>query len=235
VLSSFIDLRPQGGFDLIMADPPWRFANYSAAGEDKNPSAHYACQDTDWIASLPVSVLASQNCLLWLWATNPMLQDALDVMAAWGFTFKTAGTWVKRTKHGRDAFGTGYIFRSSNEPILIGTRGAPRTTRSQRSSIISYDDGFHEEEDWPAGSITIEGRVGAHSEKPVEAYAAAEKLMPDAFRLELFSRTNRAGWHVWGDEAGRFGDANIDPVAAGDCPAIAESNDGTTGTFGDVE
>lgn len=131
--------------------------------------------------------LASENSVLWLWATNPMLREAIEVMAAWGFTFKTAGTWVKTTKHGKLSFGTGYILRSVNEPFLIGTRGEPKTSKSVRSAIM--------------------GLAREHSRKPEEAYAEAEKLMPAARRLELFSRTNRPGWTVWGDEAGKFGDA----------------------------
>lgn len=209
VARAFADLRPAGGFGLIMADPPWRFDNWSAAGEEKNATAHYGCEPIDWIKGLPVSMLAAPDCLLWLWATNPMLPQAIDCIAAWGFTFKTAGTWVKRTTRGYDAFGTGYILRSSNEPFLIATRGAPKTTRATRSTIPTYDDGFPsmaDARDWPASSITIEGRVRAHSEKPEEAFAACEALMPEARRLELFSRTNRRGWVTWGNEVGKLGE-----------------------------
>jgi N6-adenosine-specific RNA methylase IME4 len=207
VLQSFIDLRPSGGFSLIMADPPWRFDNWSEAGEEKNATAHYGCEGIDWIKSLPVSALAAPDCLLWLWATNPMLPEALACIDAWGFTYKTAGTWVKRTTRGKDAFGTGYVLRSANEPFLIATRRAPKTTRSTRSTIPTYDDGFHSVAnggDWPAGSITIEGRVGAHSEKPEEGYAACDGLMPGARKLELFSRKNRPGWSAWGNETGKL-------------------------------
>ena len=91
--------RPHGGYGLIMADPPWSFNNYSKKGEAKNAKAQYECRDLDWIKSLPVSQLAAKDCLLWLWATNPLLPDCLGVLTAWGFTFKTAGTWVKMTKH----------------------------------------------------------------------------------------------------------------------------------------
>lgn len=208
---SFADLRPAGGFGLIKADPPWRFDNWSGAGEEKNASAHYGSEGIDWIKELPVSMLAACDCLLWLWATNPMLPEAIDTVRAWGFTFKTAGTWCKRTSHGKDAFGTGYLLRSSNEPFLIATRGAPKTTRATRSTLATYDlpiadDGFHLSDGWPAGSITIEGRARAHSEQPEEGFAACEALMPDARRLELFSRTNRKGWSSWGNETGKLGE-----------------------------
>ncbi|WP_299558684.1 MT-A70 family methyltransferase [uncultured Sulfitobacter sp.] len=208
IISEFRALRPAGGFDLIMADPPWRFDNFSAKGEAKNPAAHYLCMDLDWIKTLPVRWLAGENCLLWLWATNPMLPQAIDVMAAWGFTFKTAGTWVKRTTRGRDAFGTGYVLRSSNEPFLIGAIGKPKTTRSTRSTLPTYDEGLQSLADggaWPMGTITIEGPLREHSRKPEECFAAAEGLMPDAQRIEVFSRTDRPGWSAWGNETGTIG------------------------------
>lgn len=176
---------PDGPFDLIMADPPWSFKTRSPKGVTaKGAGGQYACQDIDWIKALPVQGVAARNCLLWLWATNPMLPQAFEVMASWGFTFKTAGHWAKRTKHGKAAFGTGYILRCAGEPFLIGTRGTVRTTRATRS--------------------VIEGPVREHSRKPDEAFAAAEALLPGARRLELFSRQTREGWTTWGDEAGRF-------------------------------
>jgi N6-adenosine-specific RNA methylase IME4 len=186
ILHEFHSIRPFGGFDLIMADPPWRFGNWSAKGEAKNPNAHYDCQPLDWIKAMPVQALSAEDCLLWLWATNPMLPQAFEVLAAWGFEFATAGHWVKRTKHGKIAFGTGYVLRCAGEPFLIGRRGKPKTSRSIRS--------------------VIEGPVRAHSQKPDEAFAAAEKMMPDAKRIEVFSRTNRPGWAVWGDQTGKFGE-----------------------------
>jgi N6-adenosine-specific RNA methylase IME4 len=208
--ADFLALRPVGGFGLIMADPLWSYEMRSEKGYAKAPEAQYATMPLAEIMGLPVETLAAKDCLLWLWALNPQLPQALAVMAAWGFTYKTAGTWVKRTIHGKHAFGTGYILRSSNEPFLIGTRGQPKTTRATRSTVATYDDGFHSADDggdWPRGSITIEGLARGHSVKPKEAYAACEALMPGARRLELFSRTDRDGWTTWGDEAGKFGRA----------------------------
>ncbi|SHF67000.1 N6-adenosine-specific RNA methylase IME4 [Loktanella atrilutea] len=202
--ADMLSLRPFGGFDFIMADPPWRFELHSEAGEGRAPQAHYDCMALVDIQALPVEGIAAKDCLLWLWAINPMLPQALIVLDSWGFTFKTAGSWCKRTKHGKDAFGTGYVLRSSNEPFLIATRGAPKTTKSTRSTIPTYDDWFHADGCWPAGSITIEGRTRAHSQKPEECFAAAEGLMPVARRIELFSRTNRPGWTSWGAEVGKL-------------------------------
>src|ERR1039458_4371236 len=106
----FGDLR-MFGYDLIMADPPWQYENWSAAGEHKNASAKYSCMSLDEIKRLPVGDLAAPDCILMLWATNPLLDKAFDVMTAWGFAFKTAGHWVKKTASGKLAFGTGYVLQ----------------------------------------------------------------------------------------------------------------------------
>lgn len=204
LVQEFADLRPSGGFGLIMADPAWRFENFSEKGEGKNPNQHYDCTPLDWIKALPVQVLAADNCLLWLWATNPMLREAFEVLDAWEFEFATAGTWVKRTVHGKVAFGTGYVLRSSNEPFLIAKRGKPKATRSTRSTIPSYCGIDLLEGDWPKSTITIEAVAREHSRKPDEAFAAAEALLPEVPRIELFSRQARQGWHVWGNQTDKF-------------------------------
>lgn len=179
-----LDDVPLFHYGLIVADPPWTFKNWSAAGEEKNAIAQYECQPLDWIKGMPVADIAQPDCLLWLWATNPMLDIAFDVMAAWGFTFKTAGHWSKKNATGKQAFGTGYILRCAGEPFLIGTIGKPKTARNVRS--------------------VIEGPVREHSRKPDEAFAAAEQLCPDVPRIELFSRQMRPGWDVMGNETERF-------------------------------
>ena len=185
----FGDLQPLS-YDLIMADPPWRFANWAKAGEAKNATAHYECMAWEEIATLPVGHLASPNSVLWLWATNPMLPEAMALMERWGFAFKTAGHWAKwNAETGKLAFGTGYLLRSAGEPFLIGTIGKPKVARNVRSVIL--------------------GERREHSRKPDEAFIAAEALMPDARRVELFSRESRPGWDCWGNEAGKF---NAEPA-----------------------
>lgn len=178
-------LWPAGPFDLIMADPPWRFATRSGKGiTAKGAGGQYRTLPLCEIMDLPVADLAASDCLLWLWATNPMLPQAFEVLSAWGFTFKTAGHWCKTTSRNGLAFGTGYILCCAGEPFLIGKRGKPRTTRSTRSIVM--------------------GQVREHSRKPDEAYSAAEALIPGARRLDLFSRQQRFGWSAFGDEVGKF-------------------------------
>ncbi len=207
--AEFIALRPAGGFGLIMADPAWRYDMYSDKGYEKSPEAHYDTMDQAAIKAMPVEVLAASDCLLWLWAVNPQLPQALEVVSAWGFTFKTAGTWLKRTARGKVGFGTGYILRSANEPFILATRGKPRiASRSVRSAVITNDLENLTEEDWPISTITIEGLARGHSRKPEVAFRACDDLMPEAQKLELFSRQNRPGWSSWGDEVGKFGVAS---------------------------
>ncbi|WP_299505217.1 MT-A70 family methyltransferase [Cypionkella sp.] len=185
LISPFRDLRPAGGFDLIMADFPWQYEMRSDLGYEKSPQAYYKTMSIDEGKAMPVELLAARDCLLWFWAVGPMLPQALELIDAWGFTFKTSGHWVKQTKNARQTFGTGYILRNAGEPFLIATRGAPKTTRSVRNTIF--------------------GLARQHSRKPEECFREAEKLMPNAQRCELFSRQQRAGWTCWGNEAEKFG------------------------------
>lgn len=177
-------------YHLIMVDPPWefRFRTPGTAAEMKAPQAHYKCLPTHRIISdFPVLDLAAPDSILLLWATNPMIQDGLDVMKAWGFEYRTKLTWVKTTTNDKLAFGTGYILRNCDEPLLLGVRGKPKVKdKSIRSTFF--------------------GRRARHSEKPAEAYRIAERICPTGNKVEIFSRTNRKGWDCWGDEAGKFGD-----------------------------
>jgi len=182
-------------FDLIMADPNWRFETRTERGRGvKSPDAHYRTDDIETIKRYPVLSLAHRNCVLWLWATHPMIDQQIEVCRAWGFKFVTTGVWVKRTKKGKLGFGTGYRLRCASEPFIIGTVGFPLTAKSVRT--------------------VIEGPLREHSRKPDEAYQAAEQLLPRtmwgvARRADLFSRQTRPGWNAWGDEHGKF-----DQVAA---------------------
>jgi N6-adenosine-specific RNA methylase IME4 len=185
---------PEGKFGLIMADPPWTFKAWSDKGLGKSPQQHYDCLDVDDIAHLPVNGVCMPDCLLWLWCTWPMLNEGLSVLQHWGFKYSTGGAWHKKTKHGKTQFGTGHRLRSACEPFLIGTCGKPKTTRGTRN--------------------LVEGLVREHSRKPDEAYAAAEALMPNVARLDLFSREPRPGWTSWGAEAHKF---DAKPVP-GRCP-----------------
>jgi N6-adenosine-specific RNA methylase IME4 len=142
----------------------------------------------DETAALPVNQLMRGDAWIWLWCTWPRLRDGFTILDAWGFKYCTGGSWHKRTKNEKLAFGTGYIMRSASEPFMIGSIGAPRTySRSVRNAIDAL--------------------AQRHSEKPDEAYAACEKLFGGVRRLDMFSRKTRPGWIAWGDEAGKFDEA----------------------------
>lgn len=175
----------QQHYGVILADHPWRFLNRSAAGEAKNPVAHYDCMTLDEIKALPVQLLAADNCALVMWAVAPLLPEALAVMSAYGFTYKTAGAWAKQSSTGQKwAFGTGYIFRSAAEFYIVGTRGEPRIrSRSVRNLI-------------PAP-------VREHSRKPDQMHSDIEKLFAGPY-VELFARQRRPGWDAWGNQTDRF-------------------------------
>lgn len=185
----FGDLQPHS-YDFIMADPPWEFIVRSEKGEGKSASAHYETMPIAEINAMPILDLAAPDALLWLWCTAPMFPQQLTTVAAWGFSYSSQGVWVKTTRHGKLAFGTGYGLRGAHEPFIIARRGNPRLTRSTRSVIM--------------------GEARRHSEKPEEAYTAAEALMPKANRVEIFSRTDRPRWTTWGREAGKFNNQRVE-------------------------
>ncbi|MFH5923808.1 MT-A70 family methyltransferase [Roseomonas xinghualingensis] len=173
-------------YRTILADPPWAFQLHSEAGDRKSPQQHYACLDLADIQTLPVSGLAHPDgCALVMWATAPMLPQALATLQAWHFEFKTMGAWAKQSRRGRRwAFGTGYIFRSAMEPYLVGTRGRTELlSRSVRNLIIAP--------------------TREHSRKPEEMRADIERLFPGP-RVELFARELAPGWDAWGNETTRF-------------------------------
>lgn len=187
-------------YRVIYADPNWLIELYSAAGEEKAPQAHYRCMSTPEIIAfgrdeVGLEWCCAPDCVLVLWGTFPMLPAAFEVMAGWGFTYKTGGCWGKTTKHGKVAFGTGYIYRSAAEPWLLGTRGEPVSrVKDQRNLLL--DDGLLD------GCLQLD-QVREHSRKPDGMIEAIERQFKGPY-LELFSRTDRPGWDVWGDEVGKF-------------------------------
>jgi N6-adenosine-specific RNA methylase IME4 len=175
---------PVGPFDLILADPAWRFATYSAKGKDKCPDRHYATMSLDTICRLPVSKIAAPDSLLALWIYGPLLLEVGRVMAAWGFEYASdLFHWFKLTAVGKRAFGTGYYTRKGCEQMLLGKRGR---------GLAVLDHGV---------SQVICAPRREHSRKPDEAYEALERLFGPVRRIELFARHHRDGWTPWGNEA----------------------------------
>jgi N6-adenosine-specific RNA methylase IME4 len=166
---------PKKKYGVIVADPEWDFKVWS----EKGKANHYPVSDIDKIKARAVPGIAADDCVLFLWATVPMLPAALEVMKAWGFEYKTNFVWTK------DRAGTGYWNRNKHELLLVGTRGnipapAPGT---QWASVI-------------------EAPVGEHSGKPELSLQLIEEYFPTLPKIELNRRgPTRPGWDAWGNEA----------------------------------
>jgi N6-adenosine-specific RNA methylase IME4 len=172
-------------YGVIYADPPWRFEPYSrTSGMDRAADNHYPTLTYEEILALTiegrkVSEIAADDAVLFLWATAPMLLEALDTMEAWGFEYRTHLVWIK------DKAGTGYWARNQHELLLIGARGAvPAPAPGEQYASV------------------IEAEVQQHSKKPAHFAELIESMFPSAALLEVFAREPRAGWDVWGNEVG---------------------------------
>jgi N6-adenosine-specific RNA methylase IME4 len=179
-LGAKIKALPDRRYGVIVADPPWRFKVRSReTGLDRAADNHYATLETDAIKALDVPSIAAGDGVLFLWATAPMLLDALAVMEAWGFKYKTNAVWPK------DRQGHGYWLSSKHELLLIGTRGKiPAPAPGQQWESV------------------IEAPVGRHSAKPEIVLERIERLFPNLPKIELYRRgPARPGWSAWGAEA----------------------------------
>lgn len=171
---------PAGKFGVILADPEWRFEPWSReTGLDRSADNHYPTSATEVIAARDVPSIAADDCVLFLWATAPMLPHALLVIAAWGFNYRSHCIWQK------DRIGTGYWFRNAHELLLVGVKG----------NIPAPAPGTQ----WPS---VIEGRVTKHSAKPYRFIEMIEQYFPTLPKIELNRRgPARDGWAAWGNEA----------------------------------
>lgn len=185
---------PKKKYDVIYADPPWKFKCWSEKGTGRSAENHYQTMTMKQIRELPVSDIAEQDAILLLWTTMPMIPEALRVIKAWGFEYKTvAFTWIKQNPNSPRLFtdaddlfmGMGYWTRSNAELCILATRGKPRRAHAGvKSAILSL--------------------VRQHSRKPSEVYDRIERLARGGKYIELFARTKRAGWDRWGDQTERF-------------------------------
>jgi len=182
---------PNKKYQIIYADPPWRFKNWSMAelakrGEKwarRNGRSPYNVMDNDDIYKMPIADLADKNCILFLWATYPKLQEAIETVKSWGFTYKTvAFTWVKKNRKSEGFhFGLGYWTRGNPEICLLATRGKPKRVNNS------------------VPNLTIE-RLRGHSRKPDIVRDKIVSLVGDLPRIELFARERANNWDAWGDE-----------------------------------
>jgi N6-adenosine-specific RNA methylase IME4 len=174
---------PPGPFSLIYADPPWDFQTFSAKGQGKHASRHYETMDLKAICDLPVADIAAEDCGLVIWDYGPLLPEVLQVIKAWGFTYRSELlVWVKITRSGKPAFGTGYTTRKGAEMALYAIRG-----KGLKVVDHSVRQCFFAE-------------LHGHSCKPDKAAESLERLFGPVPRIELFARRKRPGWASWGAE-----------------------------------
>lgn len=169
-----------GKYEIILADPAW---SYKDKGCNGNAESQYATMCLKDICALPVKDIASDNCVLFLWATYPLLQEALQVINAWGFKYKSiAFQWVKLNRSGQGYFfGLGRWTRGNTEPCLLAVKGKPKRIGNDVSQLIV-------------------SRIRKHSQKPSEQYCLIEQLLGKRKRIELFARGSFQGWDCWGDQ-----------------------------------
>lgn len=170
------------GFGIIYCDPAWSYNDKCHAGK-RGAGYKYTTTSTEDMSRLPVIKIAAKDCALFMWATMPMLPDALVLMKAWGFQYKTVTfVWVKTNKKAdTDFFGMGNWTRANAEVCLLGIRGKPKRVSAAVRQVIRRP-------------------IMRHSEKPPEVRERIVTLMGDIPRVELFARVKTEGWSVWGNE-----------------------------------
>lgn len=181
---------PVKKYDVIYADPPWRYQDKKCNGAC---ALHYDTMKIQDIKDLPVKELAAKDCVIFMWITYPMLKEGIELMEAWGFKYKTIGfQWIKlNKKNGQKFFGLGRWTRGNTEACFIGVRGKP----SRKSNKVSQ---------------IIEEVIGPHSQKPEVVRDKIRELMGAELNyIELFARQHFEGWDCWGNEVGKLDDGQL--------------------------
>tara|TARA_R100000544_G_scaffold7650_1_gene3036 strand:+ start:139 stop:669 length:531 start_codon:yes stop_codon:yes gene_type:complete len=171
---------PDKKYNIIYADPPWKYkrdGNYSAF-------SNYNVMDIKSIKNLDVNNICAEQSHLYLWVTNPFIQEGLDVCRAWGFDYKTLITWVKTYKDGTPQMGMGYYFRGCTEHIIFGVKGKMKCLNKTTKNMFADVN-------------------QKHSQKPKQVKDMIVSCSGDLPRIELFARNIGLfpnGWDSWGDE-----------------------------------
>lgn len=167
-------------YNIIYTDPPWKYDRSKGEGVAAN---HYSTMDVSELAKLPIGELADKDSILFMWATFPKLDEALELIKAWGFKYKTvAFVWLKQNKKGVGWFyGLGFWTRGNAEICLLATKGKPKRKSTRVHQFIISP-------------------LRRHSQKPDEAREKIVELVGDLPRVELFAREKVDGWDAWGNE-----------------------------------
>lgn len=174
---------PNKCYNIIYADPPWKFKCLSEKGQSRNSDNHYKCMELIDIYKLNVEKISSPNAILFMWVTYPFLDKGFEVIKRWGFKYKTVGfTWIKMNKRKNTPFlGTGFWTRANAEICLLATKGKIKRVSNNVPQVLY-------------------SRIEEHSKKPDEIRDRIVRLMGDIPRIELFARSQSAGWDTWGDQ-----------------------------------
>jgi N6-adenosine-specific RNA methylase IME4 len=167
---------PTQRYPVIYADPPWRYEFVES--ESRAIENQYPTMSLDEIRALNVAGMSTDDAILFMWATSPKLAEAMSVLEAWGFTYRSSAVWVK------PQLGMGYYFRQQHELLLVATRGSmPAPSPADRPRSVVTADRME------------------HSAKPAEFAEAIERMYPTLPKIELFCRSPREGWAVWGNQS----------------------------------
>ena len=175
---------PDKKYSIIYADPPWGYQNKATRAA---ATKHYNTMTTAELNDMKIGRggggIAADDCVLFMWATFPMLKEAIELIEAWGFTYKTiAFNWIKQNKKSPGLFwGLGNWTRSNSEVCLLATKGKPKRASAAVHSVVVAP-------------------IQKHSQKPEEVRDRIVELMGDLPRIELFARTTAPGWDAWGNE-----------------------------------
>lgn len=183
-------LFPAKKYKIIYADPPWKYSSdpNSKRGVWGLAHQHYQTMNSDELKNLPVKQIADDDCLLFLWATFPILPLAIELVKAWGFEYKTvAFVWEKldKTNNTIKKYGLGWYTRSNCEVVLLGRKG----NFDRKSASVKQ---------------IIKSTISKHSKKPNEVRDRILQLCGNLPRIELFARTKIHGWDVWGNDPNLF-------------------------------
>ena len=192
-------------FGAILIDPPWRFTNRTGKMAPEHRRLHrYRTMGLEELRALPVAEIALSRSHLYLWCPNALLPEGLQLMASWGFRYKTNLIWYKiRKDGGPDGRGVGFYFRNVTEVVLFGVRGSLRTLPPGRRQV----------------NVMV-SRKQEHSRKPDDLYRIIERCSPGPY-IELFARRRIPGWTAWGDEVDSCAEAKkVHPPYRDDDSAI---------------
>jgi len=167
-----VTVIPEGVFSVVYADPPWQYSN---SGFQMSAAKQYPTMPTDEICLMDIESIVSDDAICFMWVTNPLLEDGMLVMSAWGFEYKTNLVWTKKNHT------AGFYVYGQHELLLIGVRGSMLPHGDKPKSIITGDN-------------------LVHSKKPDSVRQMIEGMYPGQKYLELFARQKTENWEVFGNE-----------------------------------